>query len=709
MPMLPSARGTPDPATVMPKLIIQFQGREWSVELREGSNTVGRSSKCGVPIRDVNMSREHCDIRVVGGVATLFDKGSMNGTVVNGVKVLERPLSPGDKIEMGAVALYFEQKGPGEATAPATSKAKGQTQRQGNGKRAADALIKDYAAWPARHRLPARAIASAVGIVLLLGLAVWGARSLGRGPHDPEGTQDLLGSNGTFEVRDGEGPRGWQLRSRGGSRISLDETMPHGGGSALVIEKSSEADDLAVECRSADDFSLGEARRVKFSAWTKCDGFGGLVMLKVVWIRNARGPVLLEEVSPPVEKPTEWTRIDKTFEAPAGAEAFYVAVCAIGRAGRILVDDARVVPQPGRPATREKIFGAFAVDVAPSGVFQVVTQGRRILANVHVALASEKEGVSAQTMVPEAGVACEEGRIVVNGRLPSPVDLRPVEFEQQIVSDGDGIVVAYTFPEEALKAIEGIQVVATIPKPERVTGLPASGESATPRVTVRAEGVDVVIEYADPTAVLGSREQGAQKLVQIFPIRRATGRATVGFKLRGAGAAGVDATDPLKAAQDLISRRQDFAAALGILREHGRALRDPETRRRALEELERLEERERRDWEEVEAACFRARIGGRPDVIEAARGRVGVYERHWNAGDMAAKAQAAREELDRLAAESATRNGEKRSRELLERAKAYAQAGERTLAAAVCETLLERYGQTEAAREAAEILKAHSR
>src|SRR5882762_8898955 len=116
----------PDPRTVtgpaaganppaMPKIIVQFGGEEWSVDLREGVNVAGRSPQAAIPIRDASMSREHCEIVFEGGVATVVDRGSMNGTLVNGTRMDRKVLVPGDKIQIGKASLYFEEKRAGGA------------------------------------------------------------------------------------------------------------------------------------------------------------------------------------------------------------------------------------------------------------------------------------------------------------------------------------------------------------------------------------------------------------------------------------------------------------------------------------------------------------------------------------------------------------------------------------------------------------------
>ena len=94
----------------MPTFIIQFQGQESVAELKPGANSVGRQSTNSIPLKDSTLSRLHCEVILAGTVATLLDKGSRNGTLLNGKKVEAQVLQPGDKIQIGATVLWYEKK-----------------------------------------------------------------------------------------------------------------------------------------------------------------------------------------------------------------------------------------------------------------------------------------------------------------------------------------------------------------------------------------------------------------------------------------------------------------------------------------------------------------------------------------------------------------------------------------------------------------------
>jgi serine phosphatase RsbU (regulator of sigma subunit)/pSer/pThr/pTyr-binding forkhead associated (FHA) protein len=70
--------------------------------------TLGRASDCTVPIRDRFLSRHHAEIVHASGEWLVRDCGSVNGTLLNGVKLAApTPLKPGDRIGLGDSEVIF--------------------------------------------------------------------------------------------------------------------------------------------------------------------------------------------------------------------------------------------------------------------------------------------------------------------------------------------------------------------------------------------------------------------------------------------------------------------------------------------------------------------------------------------------------------------------------------------------------------------------
>lgn len=75
-----------------------------------GTTFLGRDPLCDVQVDDVRASRRHARIDRSGDKYIVRDLGSMNGTFVNGARLLgEKQLKDGDVISIGTVRIRFEQ------------------------------------------------------------------------------------------------------------------------------------------------------------------------------------------------------------------------------------------------------------------------------------------------------------------------------------------------------------------------------------------------------------------------------------------------------------------------------------------------------------------------------------------------------------------------------------------------------------------------
>jgi pSer/pThr/pTyr-binding forkhead associated (FHA) protein len=71
--------------------------------------TVGRGENNDVVIDDERVSRSHARLEInPHGEVKVIDMGSTNGVMVNGVKVKETVIRPGDVIEMGGSQIRYE-------------------------------------------------------------------------------------------------------------------------------------------------------------------------------------------------------------------------------------------------------------------------------------------------------------------------------------------------------------------------------------------------------------------------------------------------------------------------------------------------------------------------------------------------------------------------------------------------------------------------
>lgn len=109
-----------------PELCMLFSPPEPPQQLRPGESVlIGRSRACRLRVTDGDASRRHAEILSRGDRFAIRDLGSTNGTFVNGQRVDERLLEPGDTIRIGSRTITFCQVG---VTGAADDTARGEDQ-----------------------------------------------------------------------------------------------------------------------------------------------------------------------------------------------------------------------------------------------------------------------------------------------------------------------------------------------------------------------------------------------------------------------------------------------------------------------------------------------------------------------------------------------------------------------------------------------------
>jgi len=92
--------------------LVLLDGSAQRFVLEEGCElAVGTSAKCTVRLTAVDVSRSHALITCQRGTLSLLDLGSTNGTYVNGRRVKEAQLSPGDVVRFSSVIAQIMPTG----------------------------------------------------------------------------------------------------------------------------------------------------------------------------------------------------------------------------------------------------------------------------------------------------------------------------------------------------------------------------------------------------------------------------------------------------------------------------------------------------------------------------------------------------------------------------------------------------------------------
>lgn len=109
----------------MAKLVVLsagFNGR--THELNVDKTTIGRVEDNTFQIADPSVSSHHCEIVLRGSDVVIHDLGSTNGSFINGEKISESVLKPGQTLKLGQIELQLVPEGaPMPAMKPAPAPA----------------------------------------------------------------------------------------------------------------------------------------------------------------------------------------------------------------------------------------------------------------------------------------------------------------------------------------------------------------------------------------------------------------------------------------------------------------------------------------------------------------------------------------------------------------------------------------------------------
>src|SRR5271155_5765947 len=96
----------------MAKLVILNQDMTGRThELNVDRTTVGRVEDNTFQIADPSVSNHHCEVHLRGSEVLIRDLNSTNGSFINGEKIAESILKPGQTLRLGQIELKLEAAG----------------------------------------------------------------------------------------------------------------------------------------------------------------------------------------------------------------------------------------------------------------------------------------------------------------------------------------------------------------------------------------------------------------------------------------------------------------------------------------------------------------------------------------------------------------------------------------------------------------------
>src|SRR5437868_6289967 len=97
----------------MAKLVLLSAGLTGRThELKVDKTTIGRVEDNTFQIAEPSVSSHHCEVLLRGGDVVVRDLNSTNGTYVNGEKVTESVIKPGQVLRLGQIEMRLEPETP---------------------------------------------------------------------------------------------------------------------------------------------------------------------------------------------------------------------------------------------------------------------------------------------------------------------------------------------------------------------------------------------------------------------------------------------------------------------------------------------------------------------------------------------------------------------------------------------------------------------
>jgi pSer/pThr/pTyr-binding forkhead associated (FHA) protein len=107
-------------------LVVQGRPQGKSLVFPPGEYVFGRGAECHIRPNSEWVSRQHCILRVTPRAVFIRDLGSRNGTLVNGVRVVDEVgLGHGDQVQVGPLVFEVRLDRVAEARPASTGALKG--------------------------------------------------------------------------------------------------------------------------------------------------------------------------------------------------------------------------------------------------------------------------------------------------------------------------------------------------------------------------------------------------------------------------------------------------------------------------------------------------------------------------------------------------------------------------------------------------------
>src|SRR5262245_13612531 len=272
--------------------------------------TVGRKPGNAIVLSDTHVSGVHAEVVEEGGRWVLRDLGSTNGTFLDGRKIEEVTLSPGDEFVIGQTRLRFLDK----ESAPEARRVE--------------------APAPAR-----RSLVLPLALLLALGGAGYAYLQFGRkGAHEETGPVAAVAGNllkaPSFEAGEGEDPAKSWRSEEGGPRFAFGREGGRSGASGAFAAFSGPGVARLVQ---AEDVPVDEGRSLHLALHAR--GEGAAIALRADFSSSHNAEVSQVRGGDFVALGASFARVEARVLPPPGCDRARFEAVVVGSRGTVAIDD----------------------------------------------------------------------------------------------------------------------------------------------------------------------------------------------------------------------------------------------------------------------------------------------------------------------------------------------------------------------------------
>lgn len=303
---------------------------------------IGRKPGNDLVLADEKTSGVHAEVVLEGDRHVLRDLGSTNGTFLDGKRVNEIVLTPGDVVTIGRLRVKFRQEGAAVAAD------------------AGELAVRQLDASRVQRRGGSTAL---LGAVVLVGLGVggylwWqGSGGEGAGATGPlvKAPIAIDGNRLPAAIASCDAEQGWNLRA-GGSGFQPSALRHTGsGGFEAVRGDGADAPTFAM-LQLAEPVSVLAGRTMTLVAHVRCEGAAKVAVRAVCGSAGDAGPFRFRTGGAFVA-PGDWQRVETVVAVPSGCDRLQLEIAAVlPAAGAVArIDDAGVVEGGQAAAIEQKL------------------------------------------------------------------------------------------------------------------------------------------------------------------------------------------------------------------------------------------------------------------------------------------------------------------------------------------------------------------